>query len=308
MECKKIFIVNPAAGKGRGTKYIPQLRKALHCFSIPLNNIIETKYPGYATEIANSLDSDENSIFCIGGDGTINEIINGLNDENDIKLGVIPGGSGNDFARTIGTLTNDFSLGNYILSKGYRKCDIGHITVSQNNKFLLRRKFISSFGIGFDAFVASKIKSIKELNGLSLYIFSVILSLFTYKAPKSSVKIEGSDVDFTDHIFLFSVGNTETAGGGFRLNPQAKIDDGYLNLCMARNISKFTLLQVLPKAIKGTHVFDRRVESYKFKSLKYSTNENVFLHLDGEVIELSEGEKEIVVSILPNSQSIITKE
>lgn len=308
MECKKFFIVNPSAGKGRGTKYISKLQKVLSGLSIPLNNMILTQYPGHATELTNSLASDENSIFCIGGDGTVNEIINGINHGCNLRLGVIPAGSGNDFARTIGTLSKDFSLENYILSKGFRKCDIGHVTVIQNNKVFISRKFISSLGIGFDAFVTSKIKSIKVLNGLLLYIFSVILSLFNYKAPKSSVKIEGTNVDFTDRIFLFSVGNTETAGGGFRLNPRAKIDDGYLNLCMARNISKFTLLQVLPKAIPGTHIFDKRVESYKFKSLKYSTNEKVFLHFDGEVIELSEGEKEIVVTIIPNSQSIIKNE
>ncbi len=306
MECKKFFILNPSAGKGRGNKYISQLHKVLHGLSIPSNNVIITQYPGHATEIADSLNIDENSIYCIGGDGTVNEIINGINHGGNLRLGVIPVGSGNDFARTIGTLTKEFSLKNYILSKSATRCDVGHVIVTKNDVILVNKKFISSLGIGFDAFVASKIKSIKVLNGLLLYIASVIVSLFTYKAPKSSIRIEESNVDFTDHVFLFSVGNTETAGGGFKLNPKAKIDDSYLNLCMARNISKLTLLKVLPKAITGTHILDKRVESYKFKLLKYSTNEKVFLHMDGEVIELAEGEKEIIVSIQPKSQSIIT--
>ena len=306
MEHKKFFILNPTAGKGKGSKYILRLQKALNELAIPLENILLTEYPGHATELTTSLASDVNSIFCIGGDGTVNEIINGISSMSNFRLGVIPVGSGNDFARTIGTLTKDFSLGDYIIKKGSMQCDIGQVTVSRNNNVFLSRKFISSLGLGFDAFVASKIKSIKVLRGLPLYISSVVLSLFKYKAPKSSLKIEEQNVEFTDKIFLFSVGNTETAGGGFRLNPKAQIDDRYLNLCMARNISKFTLLKVLPKAINGTHILDKRVESYRFKTLKYTTREKIYLHVDGEVIELAEGEKEIEINILPDSQSIIT--
>ncbi|MCK9425865.1 MAG: diacylglycerol kinase family lipid kinase [Ignavibacteriaceae bacterium] len=305
MESKNFFIVNPLAGKGRGGKYIRQLQKVLQSLSIPLTNILLTEYPGHATELVKRIASDENSIFCVGGDGTVNEIINGIKHGYNLRLGVIPVGSGNDFARTIGNLSKDFSLEKYILSEVSNRCDIGHVAVFKNNELLFSKKFISSLGIGFDAFVSSKIKLIKILNGLLLYIFSVILSLFAYEAPKSSVKIEGTDVDFTDKVFLFTVGNTETAGGGFKLNPGAKIDDGYLNVCIARDISKFTLLKVLPKAITGDHIFDKRVYSYKFKTLKYSTDEKVFLHLDGEVFELMEGKKEIVISIVPNSQSII---
>ena len=300
----KKFIVNPSAGKGRGKRYIVPLQKALHSLAIPNSNIFITQYPGHATEIVNSKNFAESSIFCIGGDGTLNEIINGVKQGFNSPIGIIPVGSGNDFARAIGNLSNDFNLEKYILSTRSIKCDIGQVVVRRNNEIKLNKKFISSLGIGFDAFVASKICSIQVLSGLPLYISSVILSLFSYKAPKCSVISEELALNFTDKVFLFAIGNTETAGGGFKLNPDAKIDDGYLNLCMARNISKTTLLQVLPKAITGTHIFDSRVESYKFKLLKYLTTEKVFLHVDGEVIELEEGEKEIGVSILPNSQTI----
>ena len=305
MKNKTFFIINPSAGKGKGKKYLAQLAKTLQSLSIPLANILVTSYPGHATEIARTFDSKDCCVFCIGGDGTTNEVLNGISENINLKIGVIPIGSGNDFARAIGNLSNSFSLEQYISNNRSIKCDVGHVLITQNGQIILNKKFISSLGLGFDAFVASKIKDIKLLSGILLYISSVIISLFTFIAPKSRVIIEDEDIDFTDRVFIFTVGNTETAGGGFKLNPNAKIDDGFLNVCVARNISKMTLLQVLPKAITGKHILDKRVEVYKFKTIKYSTKERVYIHLDGEAEVLPEGEKFIEITVRPNEQEIL---
>lgn len=305
IENKALFIVNPAAGKGRGRKFLPFLENSLKSLSIH-STIIETKYLGHATEIAKSFLDDNALIFGVGGDGTINEIINGLNPTHKHKLGIIPIGSGNDFARAIGNIDKEFSILKYISTNKTLLCDVGHVIVTSNGSVILDKKFISSFGIGFDAFVASKIKTIKYLKGIFLYISSVFLSLLNYNASTGTISINDGEITIADKIFLFAVGNTKTAGGGFKLNPDAAIDDGYLDLCMTRNISKFTLLKVLPKAIFGTHIKHRLVETYRFTNLSYSTRERVFLHLDGEVLELEEGEKEIVLAILPSHQEVIT--
>lgn len=300
-----LFILNPNAGKGRGVKLIPQMNKLLCQLGIPLENLIITKYPGHATEIIKAISNSDSIIYSIGGDGSLNEIVNGLNNHNPISLGVIPVGSGNDFARAIGNLNKVFSLEKYLVSDKVGTCDIGHLSISMGDNVIVDKKFISSLGIGFDAQVAHKIKSIKYLKGLLLYLASVFICLISYKAPKSKLEILAQGVNVKDKIFLFTVGNTETAGGGFKLNPGAEINDGFFNLCMAKNISKMTLLRVLPLAIFGTHIKDKNVLTYKFKELTYSTSEKICIHTDGETIELAEGDKKIEISVKDQKQKII---
>lgn len=299
------FILNPTAGKGKGLKIQPKIEKLLNSLNIAASNLKITEFPGHASELASSFRNKDSSIICVGGDGTLNEIINGFNNHVDLSLGVIPIGSGNDFARAIGVLKKEFSSEKYIQNDKKITCDVGHVQVFNGGECILDKKFISSLGIGFDALVAYKIRSIKVLKGLALYIASVILSLFKYNAPKSTIYSEELDLNLNDKFFLFAVGNTETAGGGFKLNPGATIDDGYLNLCFAKNISKLTVLKILPKAITGDHIKDDRVYTYKFKSLTYKTSEKVFIHIDGEAIQLDEGEKNIVINVIPNHQKVI---
>ena len=299
------FILNPTAGKGKGTKISPKIREILKKLSIPSDNLKISEYPGHATELARAHQITNSAIFSIGGDGSLNEIINGISNGDAVSLGVIPIGSGNDFARAIGNLKSNFSIDNYLLSENSIKCDIGHIRVILDGKQILDKKFISSLGIGFDAMVAFKIRSIKVLKGLALYLASVIASLFSYNAPKSTLEIPEHNIKLNDKFFLFAVGNTETAGGGFKLNPGAKINDGYLNLCFAKDISKWIVLKVLPSAIPGTHINDRRVFTYKFKKLTYSTSEKIFLHIDGEAIELEAGEKQIHINVEMGYQNVI---
>lgn len=299
------FILNPIAGKGKGTKITPKIKEILKKLSIPPDNLKISQYPGHATELAKAHLIENSAIFCVGGDGSLNEIINGISYGNSVSLGVIPIGSGNDFARAIGNLKSNFSLENYLVSENSVKCDIGYIRVVLDGKPILDKKFVSSLGIGFDALVAFKIISIKVLKGLALYLASVIASLFSYKAPKGTLEIPEHNIKLNDKFFLFAVGNTETAGGGFKLNPGAKINDGYLNLCFAKDISKWTVLKVLPSAIPGTHIKDKRVFTYRFKNLTYSTAEKIFLHIDGEAIELEEGDKQIHIGIESGYQNVI---
>ena len=299
------FILNPTAGKGKGTKITPKIREILDKLLIPSDNLKISEYPGHATELVKAHQVTSSTIFCIGGDGSLNEIINGMSDGKVVSLGVIPIGSGNDFARAIGNLKPSFSIEDYIQSESSILCDIGHVRVILNGKLVLDKKFISSLGIGFDALVAFKIRSIKVLKGLALYLASVIASLFSYKAPKSRLEIPEHNIKLNDKFFLFAVGNTETAGGAFKLNPGAKINDGYLNLCFAKDISKLTVLKVLPNAIPGTHIKDKRVFTYKFKNLTYSTVEKIFLHIDGEAIELEAGEKQIHINVEMGYQNVI---
>lgn len=300
-----LIILNPNAGKGRGAELIAKLYDLMDDLAIPKEKLIVTKYPGHATEIASSISNSEINVFSVGGDGTLNEIINGLKNNNKVKIGVVPVGSGNDFARAIGNLKKGFSLVKYILSNKSCTCDVGHLCVHSGDKVLIDKKFISSLGIGFDAQVAYKIKSIKYLKGLPLYLVSVFFSLISYKAPYSEVEISNEGVSLQDKLFLFTVGNTETAGGGFKLNPEAKINDGFLNLCMTKNISKMTLLRVLPLAIFGTHIKNKNVTTYKFKELHYSTKEKVYIHTDGESEVMERGDKKIKISVCEIKQKVI---
>jgi len=305
MEYEKYVIVNPAAGKGKGAIFLRKYLNALNKLGVKKENILVTNGKDHASILTKDLSLSENIIYCVGGDGTLNEIVNGLGELSKAKLGVIPIGSGNDFARAIGYYQNKLKLNDYFNSSSFVKSDIGQLRVLSNESVLLERKFISSLGIGFDASVASKIRTIKYIKGLPLYLTSVFVTLKEYNAPQSQIKISAAEeVSISDKIFLFTIGNTSTAGGGFKLNPNARIDDGRLDLCLAKNVSKSTILKVLPKALNGTHIFDRHISSFTFKKVIYKTNEKVVIHTDGEVYNFSEGEKVFEIGLIPNKVAV----
>ena len=267
-----VFIINPVAGHGKALKFIHQIRNFFTGKNIKY--IIKlTKYAGHATEIAKKYAAlGANRIYSVGGDGTLNETVNGIIGSNS-SLGILPGGTGNDFLKSI-TDNKDDILNRTILGPTH-KIDVGKV----NDRYFLN---ISS--VGFDAQVAyttNRIKKFPLMNGSFAYIAGVFLTLLKNKDYLLDLTID--DKNFTNATILITVSNGIYYGGGMKPSPNALIDDGFFDVCLINKKNTFQIIKFLPKFIKGEHNNIGGVSFYRCKTLKIKNDYPVPLNIDGEV-------------------------
>lgn len=282
---KYLYIVNPTSGKGRGKKSVSIISN--YCNNKKLNHtIVETKYPLHAKQIMESENNNYSHVISVGGDGTLNEVVNGIKNWNDIILAVLPVGSGNDFSRNLGmshNIMDSMSIIHNSNNSHISKVDIGHIKYSEDGTDKLNEyKFINSLGIGFDAYVGFLNQNNKYLSGIFSYLFSVVRALFRYKMIEIDIK-SGAERIIGERLMV-SIGNGITSGGGFYLNPRAIIDDGLLDLSVFDSITRRRLLTALPLALMNK--LDKVPEAKQFitKMVELKLKTPYYIHCDGEII------------------------
>lgn len=272
---KHIFIINPAAGKGKALELIPFIKE---CFRDSEDECIVrvTEYPGHATELAKEYSgSGKCRIYSAGGDGTVNEVVNGMAGTAS-ALGILPAGSGNDFIRSI-KAGNDIRQ---ILSdtiNGYeREVDLARA----NDKY-----FINVSSIGFDAeivFNAGKFKKLPGVTGSMSYLFSLLYTTVINKNNDIEIEIDGNRQKL--RVLLAAIANGRYYGGGMLPAPDAKLDDGYLDVCLIRAIPRWRIFALFPKFIKGLHGQLEEVSFYKAKRIIIESKNDISLNTDGEVV------------------------
>ncbi len=302
---KHIFIINPAAGKGKSLELIPYIQE---CFKDKENDefIIEmTKHPGHAEAIAKMYSvAEECRIYSVGGDGTVNEIVNGLAG-TPASLGIIPTGSGNDFIRSLNIapdILNDIkTLISQTINGTVKTIDFAKV----NEKY-----FINISSIGFDAnvvFNADKFKKKPGITGSMAYLLSIIYTVFKHKISKIRVDIDGKKLNID--ALLVAVANGKYYGGGMMPAPDAVLDDGLMDICMVSEVSRIKILNLFPKYMKGKHSVINEVSFYKGKRLLIDSDEDLCVNIDGEIISASSVKFEIVEAgikiIIPQSQTNI---
>lgn len=294
------FIINPMAGKGRGKRLLGILNQEIHN-KFPDAEIILTQRRMHAFEIASERKNDEGRIVvAVGGDGTVNEVGNGLM-EGKALMSVIPIGSGNDFVKMFEIPTDIHKAIEKIDGGTVRDSDAGYVTIKTSDGSDVKRYFMNGIGIGFDAAVANQTTKFKHLRGVSLYAFSVAVVLFNYKTPNMLMSMNGASMN-GEH-FLIAVGNGKCAGGGFYLTPDAQIDDGLLDVCLVDNISVPQVVKIFPRVMKGTHKDHSKVHFYRTTALRVESQQDIMLHADGEV--LATKAKEIEISIVPKALKVL---
>ncbi len=286
---KLFFIVNPAAGKNKGLKAIKTAIPLLEQKGIPLE-VSTSEFPGHATEIAQKFDPSKfDGIIAIGGDGTLFEILNGIlktHHDFDLPIGQIPVGTGNSFIKDLGIQTIKDAV-EKISGGKTRKVDVGFFKYPEGEYY-----FINLLGTGFVANVAHRAGKYKALGPLS-YVFGVFEEVVQLRSVPMEMTIDGK-VYQRDYIFAEICNSTKT-GGNMIMAPDAKIDDGLLDVILLNKISKFNLIKVFPQIFKGTHVLDSHVETFKGRHIKIVTQTPQRLTPDGEVF----GSTPIEVLILP---------
>ena len=282
---KHLFIVNPAAGKGRTLRLIPGIHEYFR-----INGgeyfIEVTQYPGHATEIAAKYSSaGEFRIYSVGGDGTLNEVLNGMAGTG-CSLADIPGGSGNDFFRsitggqTLKDLIRDTVEGEEIYT------DLAKV----NDKY-----FINITSLGFDAQVVYKTLNYKKLpliSGKMAYMMGIFTSIMQCKNQGMEITIDG--VRQNTKTLLVAIGNGRYYGGGMLALPKAGLNDGLFEICLVEEMKRLSILHLFPKYMKGEHESISKVHFYKGKRVEIVPDSPVPMNLDGEVLMVEKAVFEII--------------
>lgn len=283
------FIINEHSKSGKGVKVWQQIEELLKKEEEPYR-IWKTEYAGHATELAEEIsviEDDEIKLVVVGGDGTINEVVNGITNFEKIRFGIIPTGSGNDCARGLGiTGTPQELLLRILASKGTKTIDLGRVSWNGCEK---PRLFIISSGVGMDALVCkksmtSKIKKILNRLGLGklTYLIITIQSLITMETADTKVVIDKDRKTlYKSHIFSAAM-NFRAEGGGVPMSPAADAQDGKLSVCTVHGIPKPLVFFVLPFLVAAKHERFRGVKIEDCKSCDLFLNKPMVLHTDGE--------------------------
>ena len=283
---KILIIVNPMSGRGKAAKNISKLESLLEKKEVDYK-MVQTSSPGDAKTIASERRKDFDIVSVFGGDGTMNEVLNGLVGGNT-PMSIIPIGTGNDFARSANLpMKMEPALDNILKGKPI-SYDIGLF----NNE----RYFINVIGIGFDAFANIQSRKIKRLRGTMVYVVAVFKTLRQWTSVK--MKIQMDDKKIEDLSYLTCIANGWSVGGGLSLAPDANLNDGFFDICHVSDISSIKIVRHFSRLMNGKINDFSEVSWHRSKKIKITSNDYLPMHLDGEIIE---GEnKEFDIEIIPN--------
>lgn len=303
---KLFFIINPASKSGKGIAIWKEIKPYLQEKGLDFKaykTTIEKNTTYYVNHIAEKYDEGELKIFILGGDGTINEALQGIpeNDFERIIIGYVPTGSSNDLARAIG-YGNDsvLTLKKLLESDSYKRLDIGLLKYNKAETLgYTQRRFVVSCGMGYDASVCEETNSSPwkaKLNKLKLgklsYFAICLKQLFGINRVTAKVTFEGvcdaendntdSEISLDKCYFVVAM-NHCYQGGGIKFCPDAVSDDGLLDICYANNISRLRVLYTLPFAFSGKHIGMKGIGTKRCKSVRIEYQEPMWVHTDGEV-------------------------
>jgi len=268
------------AGNGKGLRMWKQTEQYLEKQRVTYH-VSFTEYAGHAGELLEKIDENRvHGVVVVGGDGTIHEVVNKLVHKK-VALGIVPAGSGNDLARSLGVPFDVEGAWSRILKGSYHLIDIPKVG---------NEHYISIAGLGFDGKVAevtNRSRSKRFLNKVGLgglsYVLNIFRVLFTYQPSDVSVEVDGRLYTFED-VWLIAVANLPYYGGGIKICPDASGNDGALDICVVSGIGRWELLFVFPLAFKGKHIKHRNVTMLRGASINVSPNASMVMQCDGEIV------------------------
>jgi len=300
------IIVNPISGRGAGELSIPFIQKSLSDAGLDID-LVKTEHPCHATDLAQKAVADGYEVVVsVGGDGTANEIINGLMKSKESlghtsAMGVIGVGRGNDFAFGMGIPTGVEPGCQTLIKNNKYLIDIGKVT---GENYPNGRYFGNGVGIGFDAVVGFVAVKMKRLTGFPSYIVAALKTVFLYyHAPTVKITIDSGE-SFEMASLMISIMNGRRMGGGFLMAPESLRNDGKFDLCIAREVSRARIFTLIPHFMRGTQMTQKEIRTLRTSSVVVDAiRGHLPTHADGETISV-EG-KQIIAQIIPSQLEII---
>jgi diacylglycerol kinase (ATP) len=296
------LIVNPAAGAGKTAKKWPQIMSFLKSSGLRFEHDL-TEAPGHAIELAKAAARKGYEIIVsVGGDGTINEIVNGLHDSGsiaDVTLGIVGTGTGGDYIRTIGIPRHYEASCQRLLNPQKLTVDLG-VVEYPNNGQMARRLFVNFAGLGFDAeIVRATTQKYKALGSVASYLMGLLSTLMLYQNQEVSLELDGEAEN--RKVCAVMMSNGKYGGGSMLVAPHADPRDGLLDVLIIDDLSKPDLLWSLPRIYRGTHLTHPKVTMKKAREIYIQTRQPLSLQADGELL----GESPARFSVLPAALNII---
>jgi len=290
---KAILVVNPVAGRGKAQRLLPHLLGLLGELGVPFEHRL-TSRPGEATELARlAVEEGFRCVVAVGGDGTTQEVVNGIIGSS-AALGVIPTGSGNDFAKAVGVPLK-LSEAVATLKRGrVRRIDLAKLG---------DRYFVNGLGIGLDGAVAHRFRKMKRLGGELGYLWGAIHECIAFRS--FPVELKAPDWQSKGRALLTGVCNGRYLGGNFQLTPHARVDDGLLDIYIFGDMPPIRRLIEIPKVRRGTHLSLKEIEIHRAPWVEISSAEPLPAHMDGEIFVLPSGR--VRVEVVPKALDVIAQ-
>jgi len=300
-----LVIVNPNAGNGKGKKEWNIISSALERNNLS-HEVKFTSRKGDAIHFTSeAIDTGYRKIITVGGDGTLNEVLNGVFSSascppGEVTLALIPVGTGNDWGRMFGIPLNHEKAVAIIKEEKTILHDVG-IILFHDGKEQKKRYFLNIAGLGFESVVVKRSNYQKDRgrSGKLIYFYNLLLSLLTYRNTRVELEIDGKKT--SAEIFSVNVGNGRYCGGGMRQTPDAVPTDGLLDVTVIKNIGKFEIIRKLGILYDGTILSHPQIDGYKCKNLKAASDSVIYTEADGESL----GHTPAEFSIIPAAIRII---
>ena len=298
---KTVFIINPKSGQGkRVDEFISSVKETIEKTGADAEIYI-TKHIGDATVFVRDYCEDNGAarFIACGGDGTLNEVVNGAIAYPGTEVGVIPMGTGNDFCRNFDKEC-DFKNIELQITSPTVKCDVIKYTTSYRGA--KRDGYcVNMFNVGFDCNVGDLTSKMKEkpfVSGSMAYFLSILVVLIKKQGADLKIEFDG-EIKNDGKLLLTSIANGCFCGGGIKSNPLAEISDGYININIIKDLSRLRFISLLPSYMKGTFLARRGMEKYiaseKCKKITITPNtEDIRICVDGEVISAEKTDFKIV--------------
>jgi diacylglycerol kinase (ATP) len=296
---KKIkLILNPTANHGHS------LQKAADLRSLMTNHNADwggTEYPGHATEMARQAgEQGYDLVVAVGGDGTVHEVVNGLMQvpqESRPALGIVPLGSGNDFAHILGIPADPGEALLSAVNGQPHSLDVGSVR-DENDRL---EYFNNTIGMGFDSVVNLYTRRITVIHGFLMYFIALIMTIFRSFDP-IDLHVETDQETWDLNSLMLALGNGPREGGGFIITPDAKLDDGLLNYVTIKKISRLMMLRLVPEVMRGTHGRFKQVRMGTCRRMSVTSQQPLYIHCDGEIYAgFGTDVRKLAIQILPNS-------
>jgi len=298
-------VINPNAGNGKGHKDWDRIAGLLSGENIPFTGHL-TQHKGDAIRLATeAIEAGYRKFIAVGGDGTLNEIVNGIFLQDtvptkNISVGMIPVGTGNDWGRMFGIPLVYEGAVKVIRDNKLLLHDIGTIIYFSGNE-QKKRYFINIAGIGFESLVVKKTNKQKDKGRSSnaIYFFNLLSSLIAYTKTNASIIIDGKVIKCK--VFSINVGNGRYCGGGMRQTPDARPDDGLLDITIIKEMGRIEIIRNLKILYDGTILSHPKVDGYRSNNLRVETEALLYAEADGESL----GHTPVEFGIIPSAVNIV---
>lgn len=296
------IILNPGSGAGKVMALHPLIYDLANDFG--RCDTFMTERRGHATELARAAAGEGYElVIAVGGDGTVHEVINGLveGDRAALPLGVLPFGTGNDFAWGLGLPHDPDAAIRRVFEGTARTVDLARVEDDRGR----REIFQNNFGAGFDAMVVVRSESLRRIKGFAMYLTATLQTiLFDYDL--ATLDIDFDDEHVRQRSLFLALGNGPRGGGGFLMVPDAEFDDGKIDSCLVNPVGRATMLYMLTKVMKGTHVHTKYVTMRQNRCIAIHSDLPMPIHLDGEMFAYPKDDVHAVtISTLPRALDVI---